>query len=185
MPAMLTARRKSRARGAESRDAGAMKFERKVSRDPRWPVGGSSRILPLPRCVPGARRPRTSSGGIEGQPTSTVHLLEQRREFLERRLRQQLNSPDRMVARHPLLRIHQRQHRRLWPIVSPHPPPPLKPAGLLPLYRAMLIRRSSRGGIFQQPAKTVASEPCIGRQPPVVDAPRLLQVNCVATMWRG
>ncbi|HVA81610.1 MAG TPA: hypothetical protein VNF29_11855, partial [Candidatus Binataceae bacterium] len=28
----------------------------------------------------------------------------------------------------------------------------LKPAGLLPLYRSMPIRRSGRAGVFQQPA---------------------------------
>ena len=78
-----------------------------------------------------------------GPADLTVRLLEQRREFLERHFRQRLNPPERMVARHPLLRIYQRQHRRLWPIVSPHPPLPPQtrwPPFTLPFYADLSIQ---------------------------------------------
>src|ERR1700728_1336912 len=40
-----------------------------------------------------------------------------------------------MVKRHPLLRVNQRQHRGLWPIVSPHLPLPPQPHWSPQLYR--------------------------------------------------
>src|SRR5208337_254999 len=57
----------------------------------------------------------------------TVHLLKQRKELFECDLRQRFDQSDRMVGRDPLLRINQRQHRGLWPIVSPHLPLPPQP----------------------------------------------------------
>src|SRR5580700_1185706 len=53
-----------------------------------------------------------------------VHLLEQRRELFEGDFSQRLDQSYRMVGRDPLLGVHQRQHRRLWPIMSPHLPLP-------------------------------------------------------------
>jgi hypothetical protein len=57
-----------------------------------------------------------------------------------------------MVGRHALLSTHQRQHRGLRPIISPHLPLPPQPPRRAPLYSAKFIRRSRRG-FFQHPAR--------------------------------
>jgi hypothetical protein len=95
------------------------------------PAGGARVQCRAARCAPctapsAGRLSTIAPAGSRADPPQ-LHLLEQRRELWECDLGQRLDQSDRMVGRHSLLRIYPRQHRGLWPIVSPQLPLPPQP----------------------------------------------------------